>query len=965
MEPPLANWRPTRPPYPSSDPVVTSPPTSFQESQSGSIDEREDDQEGQTRKKQTNPLIDLIETEKRYVEELGGVIKKVAAAWSRTNFPPQPLDSMFRAIEGIYKINRAFGTNLKEIGPNPSSPKALGDLLMRWIDDMEPAYSRYATCYLTAFDTYAPVQSNPNLAGILTDISQTLQEPPPSISPDGAWTLDCFFVLPYNRLRYYKKLYSRLLKSTQPGRSDHGLLVGANDRLNALLEKTKSRLDMTVDGGKISRDQATARASVSSSGGDSSRQSGASAFSVNGRSSGTSTTNSAQGGPSLTSVTTLSPVSSSAPQIQESLLDIERRLSTERTVDLFTMNPRMVRLQISPPALPFQRLLRRSLDVHISFTPKTTGQFVEHRRGHVFVLSDLFLICEWMEPNEAQKAEGGSGKDMWLCYPPLAGKHLQVFSGTSEDTIDVLVMKRETFTLRLESSLMRGLLMRDFQDCIEFASSVSLAIQTKSTTSPTSTSPNSFGLTSPGAQNPHVVSPLMMSPSSSISASQPAILSHVAPLHQRERMLSSALSQESTYSNNSSSHEAPSLSQQIGAMELGGPPTSLGLGSVIDAQQQGSLPDYNRTTGGPLPPLPPPQRGTSLRIPNHQQQRPQQPTPSGGVPPLSFAPAHHAHAPYTGGPGVPQQQQPLRQPQPQYPASSAYPNRHNSNPPGGPEGGLRPLQMAGSRSQPNSMYVESHPPPQPSHLSYPQHQQQRNYLSPQGPSGGPLSGGHGHQHGGADGEGRMSPGGYDPNIQRNIRSVSPVSRSGSPTHQASLRSRSTDPHMPVSLPSAAFAEVRQQALSSGDPSLRAPGGPHEQRNNSMDISPPPSPGGGQDDAGLNGPAVISAQMKCKVFLKRDHAQWKSLGSARLKLFHQQRTNVKQVVVESESGSKAMLISTIVLTDGVERVGKTGVAVEISDQGRRTGIVYMIQLRNEASAVGLFDSLLMGTNRGKP
>ena len=105
-------------------------------------------------------------------------------------------------------------------------------------------------------------------------------------------------------------------------------------------------------------------------------------------------------------------------------------------------------------------------------------------------------------------------------------------------------------------------------------------------------------------------------------------------------------------------------------------------------------------------------------------------------------------------------------------------------------------------------------------------------------------------------------------------------------------------------------------------------------------------------------------MKCKVFLKKDHASWKSLGAARLKLYHQQSTNVKQVVVESESSGGKMLISTIVLTDGVERVGKTGVAIEISDQGTRTGIVYMIQLRNELSAGGFYDSLLVGTSRGR-
>ncbi len=83
-------------------------------------------------RKRTNPLEDLIESEARYVEELGFVIRvsvegeiyistgsdthmapppsqRVAAAWSRTNFPPPPLDRMFRRIEAVFKVNRAFG----------------------------------------------------------------------------------------------------------------------------------------------------------------------------------------------------------------------------------------------------------------------------------------------------------------------------------------------------------------------------------------------------------------------------------------------------------------------------------------------------------------------------------------------------------------------------------------------------------------------------------------------------------------------------------------------------------------------------------------------------------------------------------------------------------------------------------------------------------------------------------------
>ena len=110
-------------------------------------------------------------------------------------------------------------------------------------------------------------------------------------------------------------------------------------------------------------------------------------------------------------------------------------------------------------------------------------------------------------------------------------------------------------------------------------------------------------------------------------------------------------------------------------------------------------------------------------------------------------------------------------------------------------------------------------------------------------------------------------------------------------------------------------------------------------------------------------STFSAQMRCKVFLKQQHQQWKNLGAAKLKLYHQNPTNVKQlVVVEADTKKKTMLISTIVLSDGVERVGKTGVAIELTDLGARTGIVYVIQLWNETSASGLFDSLLAGSDR---
>ena len=65
------------------------------------------------------------------------------------------------------------------------------------------------------------------------------------------------------------------------------------------------------------------------------------------------------------------------------------------------------------------------MDAVVRFTPRSTGVEVVHRQGHLFLLSDLFLVCERMSPEERGQ-NGPDGPDMWLLYPPLAGKHLRV-----------------------------------------------------------------------------------------------------------------------------------------------------------------------------------------------------------------------------------------------------------------------------------------------------------------------------------------------------------------------------------------------------------------------------------------------------------------------------------------------------------------------------------------------------------
>jgi hypothetical protein len=143
---------------------------------------------------------------------------------------------------------------------------------------------------------------------------------------------------------------------------------------------------------------------------------------------------------------------------------------------------------MAPPALTYTRELRFSVDVIIRLTPQATGNEVVHSRGHIFLLSDLFLVCERMTPEERLQHESG-GPDMWLRYPPLAGKVLRVsevpdqgwyspfalFGSLNlrhvDNILQVAVMRKETLILEAETKEVRDFMLAQFKECIEFAGS--------------------------------------------------------------------------------------------------------------------------------------------------------------------------------------------------------------------------------------------------------------------------------------------------------------------------------------------------------------------------------------------------------------------------------------------------------------------------------------------------------------
>ena len=105
-----------------------------------------------------------------------------------------------------------------------------------------------------------------------------------------------------------------------------------------------------------------------------------------------------------------------------------------------------VNLVINPPTLPFTRSVRFSCDVVIHFIPKCTGEEVIHKEGHIFLLTDLFLVCEKM--SRAERGQNSLGRDMWLLYPPLAGKHLRTSpTEGSGNTIIISISPQQLFDI--------------------------------------------------------------------------------------------------------------------------------------------------------------------------------------------------------------------------------------------------------------------------------------------------------------------------------------------------------------------------------------------------------------------------------------------------------------------------------------------------------------------------------------
>ncbi|KAF8985462.1 hypothetical protein BGZ46_004055 [Entomortierella lignicola] len=384
--------------------------------------------------KSLNPLEDLIETEKEYVSDLKVLLQRVSAGWTQDDFPPKEVDILLRNVEEIYAVNRKFSKKLVEVQASDDVIKELGVVLMWFVDSMETPYSNFCRNHVPHFDNWVEIMNNTRLQDILAEIAaEQFQHV----------TLDTFLMKPIDRLHYYRRVYMRLLESSERGKPDFESLEAAFMRIDTILRF------VTIDVPGTSRHPASPALS-----GISSMSSMRNALPSPPIADQTSPNFPPQGRPNM-NISPAIPPSPLSPGMSpdqhpqnaeirtaEAMRELELSLDTAQTLDLFTMQPKACSLSLA--LIERDLLIRGDLSFAI-----TTDEDIEEtfEDGHIILLSDLLLMCRIKTQEEIDMNPEGDDSSYWLLFPPLAIRHVVARDGTTEDDdpmVELTIVNRVT-----------------------------------------------------------------------------------------------------------------------------------------------------------------------------------------------------------------------------------------------------------------------------------------------------------------------------------------------------------------------------------------------------------------------------------------------------------------------------------------------------------------------------------------
>ncbi|CAO3567444.1 unnamed protein product [Mortierella alpina] len=383
--------------------------------------------------KAPNPLDDLVDTEKEYVSDLKVLLQRVSAGWTQVDFPPKEVDILLRNIEDIYAVNRKFSKKLVDVKASEDPVKDLGGVLMWFADQMEAPYSNFCRNHVPHFDDWPEILNNTRLQDILQTIA---------IEKVQHTTLDSFLMKPIERLHYYRRLYMRLLDSSERGNPDFDALESAFMRIDTILRF------VTVDVPGTSRHPASPALSGISSMSAMRHALPSPPITDPNQTSPHFLPQGKNKSPALPP-SPLSPGMSPHHRPQqggvrtaEAMLELERTLDTAQVLDLFTMQPKACSLSLA--------LIERDIVIRGDLTfAITTDEGINERfdDGHIILLSDLLLICRVKTNEEMDNNPEGSGSSFWLLFPPLAIRHVCAKDGTVDEhdpMVELTIVNRVT-----------------------------------------------------------------------------------------------------------------------------------------------------------------------------------------------------------------------------------------------------------------------------------------------------------------------------------------------------------------------------------------------------------------------------------------------------------------------------------------------------------------------------------------
>ena len=127
---------------------------------------------------------------------------------------------------------------------------------------------------------------------------------------------------------------------------------------------------------------------------------------------------------------------------------------------------------MNPPNLPYQRKLRQGGDVQSSFIPASDPQQQEifNPLTYIFLLTDLFLLCERIPSSATEQMRSNPNADMWLLYPPLATKHLKVTRVDDHlgNAFEIEILRKEKMMIFTDSRSARDEWLHHFAEAIVF-----------------------------------------------------------------------------------------------------------------------------------------------------------------------------------------------------------------------------------------------------------------------------------------------------------------------------------------------------------------------------------------------------------------------------------------------------------------------------------------------------------------